>query len=202
MTLEERLAELEAKVEGLEALMSDRPRRAFMQDAIRWNLPKIMPELQRRHPDGVTVKHVIAHFGYPLATTRNAIKGLAMAGRIVWTRRVGESEWIITLPGQPIRTKREMTASQQRLFDEICKLAVNGRLALSLIEIATAVGGNPNTVHYVMKCLQRQKKVRLIQRGTVGHPNVYFIPTAVTYTEDDARVDRLARRNSEAVWAA
>lgn len=175
--------DLMARVAALEmqiaTLMDTRGRRAYMSDVVRFQLPKVLPDLMRKHPTGVTTQIVADHFGFPLPTVVSAVGRLVKAGKLARFRHPRQRAAIILPPGAAPPPEPVLTAQRRRILNELIRQSVNGVLESSLNQIAFEAAMCPSTINYQLKCLVKAGKVRVLKRGAKGEPSQYFIPSAI-----------------------
>lgn len=176
------VGDLAARVAVLEelvaVLVAGSPRRVYMADVVRFQLPKVLPELMRRHPQGVTSGIVAKHFGYPLATTGAAISKLVRAGKIDRHRAPGGNLTVLVPHGvAPPRPK--LTLARTRVLDTMKRLSTEGRLEIAEHHIAAPIGMSIANARYHISRLIADGYVKLTWRGRNGRPTIYFIPSAI-----------------------
>jgi DNA-binding MarR family transcriptional regulator len=175
-----RVTDLEREVAELrDLLLADNPRRSYMLDVIRFKLPKVLVDLQQKHPHGVTAKHVADHFGYPIETTQAAIKRLTDAGKIRRHKRPRERAAVLLLPGQEPAPERRTPPAQMKLLHDLIRISDRGTLEKSISRISLEIGTNANTLHYRLHSLVADGHMKILKRGAAGKPSRYFIPRAI-----------------------
>ena len=183
----DRIAALEARVAALEEVLSGGPRTVFMQDIVRWRLPKALPEMLKEYPTGVRTQHVMKRFGSSKATTALIMRRLADEGKIQWVRRRGDT-YCIALPlGAPI-PDGELTEKQMWVLKQMKARAIDGLFSASLFSFGRDIGVNPNSLHYIFGRLVARRKITLEKRGRLGNARVKTERAVYRIVESDAEV--------------
>lgn len=176
------VGDLAARVAVLEelvaVLVAGSPRRVYMADVIRFQLPKVLPDLMRRHPQGVTNEIIAEHFGFPLCSTRQAVASLTKRGKVIRHRLRG-THISVLLPPSAEPPEPTMSPQRKRVLETLKRLSVNGRVQMSQTHLAQEVGMEPSTLYYILGQLIADKHVKLLVRGNANRPSAYFIPSAI-----------------------
>ena len=151
-------------------------RRLTMGEAIRLNLVRDLPALRERHPDGVLIRHLVAHFGSEKAIIRLTLTKMAREGTVRWQRLRGQHEMVLMLPGEEAPTGAGavgLSASARRTLELLREHADGEIVRVSPRTLGAETGQHPSTLNYQIACLIRAERLWLVERGEAGRPSVY-----------------------------